>query len=165
MSSPIRTLGSPSPPALIFDPPAWWKVALTLLAVVIVQTTLVPQLAFRGAVPSLVLLLVLWYGMRTGVVSGLLFGTIAGACEDALAGWTGGAYGVGKRIDIGDDVRARDEPEADRVGAAHHGDVEADTVVHRPERVEREQRRASEIERHGRSRHVRDQQVHDCRNS
>jgi rod shape-determining protein MreD len=98
LSSPIRTLGSPSPPALIFDPPAWWKVALTLLAVAIVQSTLVPQLAIRGAVPSLVLLLVLWYGMRTGLVSGLLFGTIAGFCEDALAGWTGGAWTVSTAI-------------------------------------------------------------------
>jgi rod shape-determining protein MreD len=76
----------------LFDPPAWWKAALALVVALLLQTTLGHYVAIRGAVPGLVLLLVLWYGMRTDSPSGLLFGTIAGACEDALAGWTGAAW-------------------------------------------------------------------------
>jgi rod shape-determining protein MreD len=81
-----------APPAILFDPPAWWKAALALIVALLLQTTLAHFVTIRGAVPGIVLLLVLWYGMRTDMPSGLLFGTIAGACEDALAGWTGAAW-------------------------------------------------------------------------
>src|SRR5450759_616379 len=70
-----------------------------------------------------------------------------------------------ERVDVGDDVGAGDEPEADRVCAAHHRDVEADAVVRRADGKEPEQARTTEIEGHGRAGHVRDQQVHDGRRS
>jgi cell shape-determining protein MreD len=93
LSYPISGRGaSGAPPAILFDPPAWWKAALALAVALLLQSTLGQYVAIRGAVPGLVLLLVLWYGMRTDMPSGLLFGTIAGACEDALAGWTGAAW-------------------------------------------------------------------------
>jgi rod shape-determining protein MreD len=95
----FRTRTSPTaPPAALFDPPAWWKVALVLFAVVIAQSTIAPHVALRGAVPGLVLLLVLWYGFRTDVVGGLLLGAIAGACEDALAGPSGAGWTVSTAI-------------------------------------------------------------------
>jgi len=98
--SRARTAGpfGGAPPALVFDPPAWWKVGLALAGALLLQTTVAPQFPFRGAVPSLVLLVVLWYGLRTNASSGLLLGTIAGALEDALAGWTGAAWTISTAI-------------------------------------------------------------------
>ncbi len=93
MSYPTSGRGSSgAPPAILFNPPAWWKAALALAVALVLQTTLAQFVTIRGAAPGIVLLLVLWYGMRTDLPSGLLFGTIAGACEDALAGWTGAAW-------------------------------------------------------------------------
>ncbi len=80
------------------DPPPWWTVAIGLFAALVLQSAVEPLVALRGAIPSLVLLLVLWYGLRTDLFTGLLFGTIAGACEDALAGWTGAAWTVATAI-------------------------------------------------------------------
>ncbi len=87
-----------STPPVVFDVPVWWKVALALLAALVFQSTIAPHLAFRGAIPSLVLLLVIWYGLRSDTPSGLLLGAIAGACEDALAGWTGAAWTISTAI-------------------------------------------------------------------
>jgi len=80
--------------ALAFDAPAWWKVALALVVALLLQTTVEPYLTLRGAAPSLVLLLVLWYGLRTNAAAGLMFGALAGACEDAMTGWTGAAWTI-----------------------------------------------------------------------
>ncbi|MBC5811256.1 MAG: hypothetical protein GIW95_10475 [Candidatus Eremiobacteraeota bacterium] len=85
-------------PALVADPPAWWKPALALFAALIVQSTLAQMLTFRGALPSFVLLVVLWYALRAGTMQGVLIGTIAGACEDALAGWTGAGWTIATGI-------------------------------------------------------------------
>jgi rod shape-determining protein MreD len=87
-----------APPALVFEPPAWWKIALALIVALLLQTTVEPHLTLRGAAPSLVLLLILWYGLRTNVAAGLLFGSLAGACEDALAGWTGAAWTISSAL-------------------------------------------------------------------
>jgi len=72
--------------------PAWWRVALALAAALVWQSTLGSFVVVRGATVSFVLLVVLWYGFRSGARGGLLFGLIAGACEDALAGGTGAAW-------------------------------------------------------------------------
>lgn len=84
--------GETSAPQFVAEPPVWWHVALALGAALTVQSTLAPILAFRGATPSFVLLVVAWYGVRTGTLRGLTFGLIAGACEDALSGTTGAAW-------------------------------------------------------------------------
>jgi rod shape-determining protein MreD len=84
--------GDSAAPAYVPDPPLWWHVALALGVALVVQTSLAPSFTFRGAAPSFVVLLVAWYGVRTGVLSGLVFGLIAGACEDAFAGSTGVAW-------------------------------------------------------------------------
>ena len=100
MSRSARSIGpfGPAPPALVLEPPAWWKVALALVVAALLQTTIEPGLAIRGAMPSLLLLLVLWYGLRTNFAAGLLFGAIAGALEDALSGWTGAAWTISTAI-------------------------------------------------------------------
>jgi rod shape-determining protein MreD len=74
-----------------FSPPAW-GLALALFAALVAQTSLVPLLPIRGAFPSLVLILVIWYAVRSGPREAVLYGTIAGACEDSLAGTTGAAW-------------------------------------------------------------------------
>ncbi len=79
-------------PAYVPDPPALWIIGLALSIALLVQSTLAPYVAFRNAPPSLVTLVVAWYGVRTGSLRGLACGLIAGSCEDALAGTTGFAW-------------------------------------------------------------------------
>lgn len=74
------------------DAPRWWVTALALAAALLLQSETGPLLAVRGAAPGFVLLFVLWYGLRTDMLGGFFVGTLAGACEDALAGWTGVAW-------------------------------------------------------------------------
>jgi hypothetical protein len=79
-------------PAYVASPPVAWHVALALVVALLVQASFAPYLAFRGATPPLVTLLVGWYALRTGSLRGFAFGMIAGAAEDALAGTTGVAW-------------------------------------------------------------------------
>jgi len=88
-NKPVETAA----PAYSPDPPTWWVAALALVVALGVQACFAPFIAFRGATPSLVLLVVTWFALRGGIVYGLAFGMFAGACEDALggstdAGWT-----------------------------------------------------------------------------
>ena len=84
--------GETAAPAYVPEPPPWPYVAAALGGALVLQATLAPFLAFRGATVSFVLLVVAWYGVRTGSLLGLTLGLIAGACEDALAGTTGVAW-------------------------------------------------------------------------
>jgi rod shape-determining protein MreD len=81
-----------SAPAYALEPPSTWRAALGLAAALVVQSTLAPYLTLRGASISFVLLAVVWYATRAGSARGLVFGLIAGACEDALAGGTAPAW-------------------------------------------------------------------------
>jgi rod shape-determining protein MreD len=84
--------GETSAPAYWPDPPAWWQLATALAATLLVQSSIAPFVAIRGAIPSGVLLLVGWYAVRAGSLRGCTFGLIAGACEDAVSGATGVAW-------------------------------------------------------------------------
>jgi hypothetical protein len=84
--------GETAAPAYVPDPPVWWRVGIALAAALVLQSAIAPFAAFRGASVSFVTLLVAWYAVRTGSLPGLLFGLIAGSCEDALAGSTGAAW-------------------------------------------------------------------------
>lgn len=79
-------------PAYAPDAPVWWHVTLALAAALVFQASFAPALGYRGATVSFVTLLVAWYALRTGWAYGLLFGLIAGSCEDALAGSSGVAW-------------------------------------------------------------------------
>ncbi len=76
------------------DAPPWWATALALFAALLLQAQAGSFLTFRNATPGFVLLLVLWYGLRTDMLGGFIAGALAGGCEDALAGWTGAAWTV-----------------------------------------------------------------------
>lgn len=84
--------GETAAPAYAPEPPALWLVALAVTLAVILQSAVLSAFALRGAMPSLVLLVVAWYGLRTGTARGIACGLLAGACEDALAGSSGFAW-------------------------------------------------------------------------
>jgi hypothetical protein len=87
-NKPIET----GAPGYVPDPPATWHVVLALAAALGLQATLAPFVAVRGAVVSLVVLVVAWYAVRMGSLRGFAFGMVAGACEDALTDATGVAW-------------------------------------------------------------------------
>lgn len=64
-----------------------------LVLVLAAQSALAPTLAVRGAAPSFVLVLVAAVAGRAEIGEALLFGALAGAGEDALAG-TGAAWTI-----------------------------------------------------------------------
>ncbi|MBV8073861.1 MAG: rod shape-determining protein MreD [Candidatus Eremiobacteraeota bacterium] len=73
-------------------PVDWRKAAAWLLLAGFVQATVLHFAAVRGAVPSLVFLVVATYAVRAGVPAAILFGVAGGILEDALAGNTGAAW-------------------------------------------------------------------------
>ena len=72
--------------------------ALWLFGSLLVQVTLAHFLTVRGVVPSFVLLVVIWYALRADIRWAALLGAIAGFCEDALAGSTGGAWTISTTV-------------------------------------------------------------------
>ncbi len=77
-----------------FVGPAWYVAAAWLVAATILQATLVHYLAIRNVVPSLVLVVVVWYAIRVDARRAALFGLLAGFCEDALSAQTGAAWTI-----------------------------------------------------------------------
>jgi hypothetical protein len=76
---------SKSAPSIAVFEPEWWKVALALLAALLLQTTVLARFDLRGGRLSIVFLLLLWFATHAGIARGALFGAIVGLCEDALA--------------------------------------------------------------------------------
>lgn len=77
-----------------FVGPPWFVAAAWLAGALVVQTTLVHYAAIHTVVPSLVLLVVVWYAMRVNAGRAALYGLIAGLCEDALSLQTGAAWTI-----------------------------------------------------------------------
>jgi len=75
-------------------PTDWRGAAIWLLVAGFLQSTLVHFIAFRGAVPSLIFLVVATYALRSGSAGAILIGTVGGLIEDALAGNTGAAWTI-----------------------------------------------------------------------
>ncbi len=70
--------------------PAYWPAFGWTALLVFLQTVLVPLLAFRGAVPSLVTIAIVLYASRAGARRGALLALPAGLFEDIFAGTSGG---------------------------------------------------------------------------
>ena len=66
-------------------------------------------------------------------------------------------------LDVGYELPAADQPEADGVEVAEHRDVQARPGHHRSEREQAREPGAREVERERRARHVRDDEVDDRR--
>jgi rod shape-determining protein MreD len=77
-----------------FVGPAWYVAAGWLVAATIAQATFVHSLAIRGVVPSVVLVVVVWYAIRVDARRAAVFGLVAGFFEDALSAQTGAAWTI-----------------------------------------------------------------------
>ncbi len=77
-----------------FVGPAWHVAAAWLLAATVAQATFVHYLAMHGVVPSVVLVVVVWYAVRADARRAGAFGFFAGFCEDALSAGTGAAWTI-----------------------------------------------------------------------
>jgi rod shape-determining protein MreD len=75
-----------------FVGPPWHVAAIWLVLAVAVQATLAHYLAIRNAVPSFVLVVVVWYAIRVDARRAAIYGLVAGLCEDALSAQTGAAW-------------------------------------------------------------------------
>ena len=71
---------------------------LWLLAAGLAQATVVHFLAPRGAVPSLILIVVALFASRSSARGAILFGAAAGVLDDALAGNTGAAWTIATTV-------------------------------------------------------------------
>jgi rod shape-determining protein MreD len=74
------------------------QLGAALVAVLAIQTTLAYTVMGNRAVMDLVLVLVMFVAIRHGAVAGLLFGSIAGLCQDALSGGIIGVGGLAKSL-------------------------------------------------------------------
>lgn len=81
-----------------FVGPPWYVAAAWLAGAVIAQTTVVHELAIRSVVPSLVLVVVIWYAVRVDARRAAIFGAIAGLCEDALSAGSGASWMIATGI-------------------------------------------------------------------
>lgn len=72
--------------AEVFVAPAFWLLLALTAAAVILQATLLRGAAFRGGHVSLLTVLIVWIGLRCGIVTGGWLGLIGGLLEDALGG-------------------------------------------------------------------------------
>jgi rod shape-determining protein MreD len=74
------------------------RLALGLLLALAIQTTLAHSALGNRAIIDLVLVLVVFVALRHGAVAGLLFGSLAGLCQDALSGGIIGVGGLAKSL-------------------------------------------------------------------
>ena len=88
------TRKTPKPHVAPFVGPAWYVAAAWLAAALLAQSTIVHYVAIRGVVPSLVLVVVIWYAIRVDARRALLYGLVAGLCEDALSARSGAAWTI-----------------------------------------------------------------------
>ncbi len=77
--------------------PAYWPVLGWTSLLAFAQTVVVPLLAFRGAVPSLVTIAVVLYASRAGARRGAMLALPAGLLEDVFAG-TGGGWTIATTV-------------------------------------------------------------------
>jgi rod shape-determining protein MreD len=77
--------------------PAYWPVLGWTSLLAFAQTVVIPLLAFRGAIPSLVTIAVVLYASRAGARRGALLALPAGLLEDIFAG-TGGGWTIATTI-------------------------------------------------------------------
>ena len=88
------TRKTPKPHVAPFVGPAWYVAAAWLAAALLAQSTVVHYVAIRGVVPSLVLVVVVWYAIRVDARRAVLYGLAAGLCEDALSAQSGAAWTI-----------------------------------------------------------------------
>jgi rod shape-determining protein MreD len=92
------SLSRSKPHVAPFVGPAWYLAAVWLGAAIVAQATVVHYLAVRDVVPSLVLVVVVWYSIRVNALRAGVYGLVAGLCEDALSAQTGAAWMISTSV-------------------------------------------------------------------
>jgi rod shape-determining protein MreD len=77
-----------------FVGPRWFIAAAWLAVALIAQSTVLHAFAIRDVVPSVVLVVVVWYAIRVDAARAALFGLSAGVLEDVLSSHSGGAWTI-----------------------------------------------------------------------
>lgn len=88
----VRVSTRSGPGAVPYVGPEWWIPVLYLVVALLLQTEVLHFFTFRGAQLSIVLVVVVWYALRSDLLRATTFGLIAGACEDALGAQTGASW-------------------------------------------------------------------------
>lgn len=73
--------------------PSWWRAGLYLLIALFAQIEVMHYATLRGAQVSAVLVVVVWYALRSDMLYAAAFGVVAGLLEDTF-GATGVAWTV-----------------------------------------------------------------------
>lgn len=81
-----------------FTGPEWWVAALYLIVALIAQIELLHFFQFRGAGLSVVLVVVVWFALRSDMLGAAAYGLAAGLLEDIFSAQTGGAWTVSTTI-------------------------------------------------------------------
>lgn len=92
------SLSRSKPHVAPFVGPAWYLAAVWLGAAIVAQATVVHYFAVRDVVPSLVLVVVVWYSIRVNALRAGVYGLVAGLCEDALSAQTGAAWMISTSV-------------------------------------------------------------------
>jgi rod shape-determining protein MreD len=74
--------------------PGFFTALWVLPLIALLQVSLVPHFSVRGALPSIMLLLVVDWGILRGTDEGMLWAFIGGLCIDTLSGWPFGTSTV-----------------------------------------------------------------------
>jgi rod shape-determining protein MreD len=74
--------------------PSVFVTVVALAVATVLQATVLHVLMIRGAVPSLVVIIVVLYALRVGTKRALLVGALGGLFEDTLTGGTGGSFTI-----------------------------------------------------------------------
>lgn len=88
----MRVATRTGPDRIHFAGPTSWVASLYLIAALLAQVELVHFVALRGAELSIVLVVVVWYALRSNMLAASIFGLAAGLCEDLLSAQTGAAW-------------------------------------------------------------------------
>jgi rod shape-determining protein MreD len=78
--------------------PEWWVAGLYLLIALFAQIELMHFVTFRGAELSVVLVVVVWYALRSDLLGATIYGLLAGLAEDIFSAQTGAAWTVSTTI-------------------------------------------------------------------
>ena len=92
MRSIVLSSSRAKPHVAPFVGPPWYVAAAWLAVALLAQATVVHYLAVRNVVPSLVLVVVVWYAIRVDARRAAIYGLVAGFGEDALSAQTGAAW-------------------------------------------------------------------------
>lgn len=88
----VRVNTRTGPASAPVSAPAWWTAALYLLAALFAQIEIMHYATLRGAEASAVLVVLVWYALRSDALHAAAFGLLAGLCEDVFSAQTGVAW-------------------------------------------------------------------------